>query len=103
MPQPPLQFLGASSAELNLAAGACYAISLLILLVTWLLWSKRTSGRTSKPLVAVEAASHAKDRVAVLMRRSRADSAFARHVRRLLLERGFAEVREVFVPTHLKG
>ena len=91
LPQPPLQFIGASSEALNLTSGACFTISLLILLVTWLLWSKRPSERTaSKPLVTVEAASHAKDRVAVLLRRSRADSALAKHFRRLLLELGEA-------------
>ena len=102
LPQPPLQFLGASSEELLLTAGVCLTISLLILLVTRLLWSRRTSERSaSKPLVTVEVASHAKDRVAVLMRRCRTGSALARHCRRLLLERGFAEVREVFLPSEL--
>ena len=102
MPRPSLhQKLDVSSTAFLVTAGACLAISLLILLVTWLLWSKPSTKRASKPLVTVEAAAHAKDRVAVLLRRSRADTALAKHCRRLLLERGFAEVREVSVPGEL--
>ena len=104
-PPPPASLhlkLGASGDDFVAAAVACAVLALLILLAAWAMWSKRSirtwAKSASKPLVTVEAAAHAKDRVAVLLRRGGAGSdsvTLAKHCRRLLLERGFAEVREV--------
>ena len=89
-PPPSLHlYLGRTSDEFLLAAGCCAALALLILLAAWL--KLRSKQATAKALVSVDATANRQGQVAVL--RCGADTTLCQHTKRLLLQRGFAEVR----------
>ena len=104
-PPPSLHAIGGlTSEQCLLAAAACAVLAAVLLFVSWLSLSRsRPNTSRPKPFVSVDASPSAKDRIAVLSSaQPGADSALVRHVRRLLLQRGFAEVRSAKTPSEMK-
>ena len=97
-PPPPPQSLhlslSATSDQFIAASAACAVLAVLILVAAWFLWRSKPAAK-KVPLVTVEEAASAKGRIAVLSdaRPGSADTTLVHHIRRLLLQRGFQEVR----------
>ena len=91
-PPPSLHLLlSATSSQFLLAAAVFAGIALLVLLLGSFL--TRSAKAPEKPLVSVEPAAYAKERIAVLATTSKEETPLVKHVKRLLLERGFLMVR----------
>ena len=90
-PPPPSLHLVVNATEEQFIAGglALVALSLITLLVACLT-TRRSASPPPKTLVTVEASEACAGRVAVL---THGETSLAKHARRLLLQRGFKEVR----------
>ena len=84
------------------AAIGCLVLALLCLLVSWVRCRKPKAPAKEVPLISVESTGACRGRVALIHTGSALpESALVKHIRRLLLERGFSEVRCATKPAEL--
>jgi hypothetical protein len=84
------------------AAIGCLVLALLCLVVSWVRCRKPKAPAKEVPLISVESTGACRGRVALIHTGSALpESALVKHIRRLLLERGFSEVRCATKPAEL--